>query len=477
MKTRVKNFLLLPVLLAALGLLPARPAAAQTFTTLHSFTNNPDGATPVAGLVLSGNTLYGTTAGGGNAGNGTVFAVNVNGLGYTNLYRFTGGSDGATPRDGLILSGNTLYGTTESGGTNGNGAIFSLNTNGTGFVKLYSFTGYTGFFPSVNSDGANPYAGLILSGSTLYGTAFNGGTNGFGTVFAINTDGTGFTNIYNFTAGNNGTVPHDGGAPFGGVILLGNTLYGTTQGGGLGSGVVFSVKTNGTGIVPLHVFTSPPSDGQLPEAGLASSGNTLYGTAFGGGRSSAGMLFAVNTDGSGYTNLYSFTAVNPSTGTNIDGTGPSAGLILSGGTLYGTARYNGFLRDGTVFAVSTNGTAFTNLYNFSGGSDGAYPMAGLTLSGTTLYGTTSSGGSAGDGTVFSLSLLPVNAQQLTIHLSGTNAVLTWSAGATGYTLGFATNLVPPIAWNTNLPAPAVINGNNTVTNPISGTQKFYRLSQ
>jgi uncharacterized repeat protein (TIGR03803 family) len=104
----------------------------------------------VAGLVLSGNTLYGTTAGGGNAGNGTVFAVNINGLGYTNLYRFTGGSDGATPRDGLILSGNTLYGTTEYGGTNGNGAIFSLNTNGTGFVKLYSFTAYTGFFPSVN---------------------------------------------------------------------------------------------------------------------------------------------------------------------------------------------------------------------------------------------------------------------------------------------------------------------------------------
>jgi hypothetical protein len=74
-------------------------------------------------------------------------------------------------------------------------------------------------------------------------------------------------------------------------------------------------------------------------------------------------------------------------------------------------------------------------------------------------------------------LLTGGAQQLTINLSGTNAILTWSAGATGYTLGVATNLVPPVVWNTNLPAPTVINGNNTVTNSISGTQKFYRLSQ
>ena len=50
------------------------------------------------------------------------------------------------------------------------------------------------------SDGSYPYAGLILSGNTLYGTTIDGGSSGNGTVFAVNTDGTGFTNLHSFTA-------------------------------------------------------------------------------------------------------------------------------------------------------------------------------------------------------------------------------------------------------------------------------------
>jgi len=72
-------------------------------------------------LILSGNTLYGTTASGGSSGNGTVFAVNTDGSVFTNLYSFTGGNDGGAPRAGLILSGNTLYGTTTGGGSSGYG--------------------------------------------------------------------------------------------------------------------------------------------------------------------------------------------------------------------------------------------------------------------------------------------------------------------------------------------------------------------
>jgi uncharacterized repeat protein (TIGR03803 family) len=105
-------------------LLVAASAPAQTFTTLYSFTayaydssinrfTNSDGALPYAGLILSGSTLYGTAAGGGTNGNGTVFAVNTDGTGFKNLYSFTAdpypytNSDGANPRAELILSGNT----------------------------------------------------------------------------------------------------------------------------------------------------------------------------------------------------------------------------------------------------------------------------------------------------------------------------------------------------------------------------------
>src|SRR5438093_3601136 len=94
-----------------LGVLLAASAPAQTFTTLHSFTTTPgtpatnsDGANPQARLVLSGNTLYGTASGGGGSGFGTVFAVNTNGTGFTNLHSFKAttatNSDGHTPYDG-----------------------------------------------------------------------------------------------------------------------------------------------------------------------------------------------------------------------------------------------------------------------------------------------------------------------------------------------------------------------------------------
>src|SRR2546425_1152833 len=118
MKTRIKNLFLPPTLIAGLGLMLAGQVTAQTFTTLHSFTGS-DGAVPLAGLILSGNTLYGTARDGGSGGNGTVFAVNTDGTGFTNLYSYTftqyyTNSDGADPH-GLILSGNTLYGTTYGG--------------------------------------------------------------------------------------------------------------------------------------------------------------------------------------------------------------------------------------------------------------------------------------------------------------------------------------------------------------------------
>jgi uncharacterized repeat protein (TIGR03803 family) len=99
MKTRLKNLFLLPALIAGLGLIPAGRVTAQTLTALHSFTavadnssgyqTNSDGAYPYAGLILSGNTLYGTAASGGSSDNGTVFAVNTDGTGFTTLHTFT----------------------------------------------------------------------------------------------------------------------------------------------------------------------------------------------------------------------------------------------------------------------------------------------------------------------------------------------------------------------------------------------------
>src|SRR6266478_1956207 len=174
--SRNTHRLLLPALTVALGLVMTSQVTAQTFTKLYGFTGGNDGSAPYAGLILSSNTLYGTTAFGGSSGNGTVFAVNTDGSGFTNLYGFTDGDDGGIPTASLILSGNTLYGTTTAGGGSGNGTVFAVNTDGSGFANLYRFTG--------GNDGGDPNAGLILSSNTLYGTAAGGGSSGNGTVFS-----------------------------------------------------------------------------------------------------------------------------------------------------------------------------------------------------------------------------------------------------------------------------------------------------
>lgn len=179
------------VLMAGLGLTPFGRVTARTFTNLHNFKAGvkTDGFEPYASLIILDNTLYGATYLGGS-NNGTVFAVKTDGTGYTNVYAFTSvGNDGRKPHGELVVSGNTLYGTTEAGGSPGAGNVFKVNTDGSGFLNLHSFTGLGG-------DGGGPDGGLVISGSTLYGTTVS-------TVFKINMNGLGFTNLHIFTGGTN----------------------------------------------------------------------------------------------------------------------------------------------------------------------------------------------------------------------------------------------------------------------------------
>jgi len=465
MKMSTKIPFIHSVLTTVLGLMLAGRVTAQTFTNLHNFSSG-DGVNPHAGLVLSGDILYGTAYAGGSAGLGTVFAVNTDGTGFTNLHNFDG--DGSLPACTLVLSGNRLYGTARDGdtGPEHKGTVFALNIDGTGFTNLYSFTG--------GSDGAYPNAGLVLSGNTLYGTADGGGSNGVGTVFKINTDGTDFTVVYSFIGPTYSSS--DGAYPLAALIVSDNTLYGTTGGGGiLGLGVVFRVNTDGTGFTNLHSFTGMNGEGGLPQAQLLLLSNRLYGTTLTEGGSGAGTVFSINVDGTAFTTLHSFSG-----GSN--GTLPDAALILSGNSLFGTTFRGGSAGNGTVFKISTDGTGFATIYGFTASStnaagiytnsDGGLPSEGLVLSKNTLYGMASYGGSSNSGTVFSIFIQP----QLTIIPAAANVILTWPTNYVGFNLQSTTTLVAPI-WTTNSPAPVVVNGQNTVTNPISGTQQFFRLSQ
>lgn len=459
MNTCVIRFSFQLALIVCLGLILADWATAQSFTILHNFSGYPnDGDSPYASLTLSGNTLYGTTESGGSSppGLGTVFKINTDGNGYTVLNDFSNANHvafGQKPRAGLTVSGGKLYGTASQGGGASSGTVFKVNTDGT------SLTVIKDFISSV--DGGTPYCDLTLSGSTLYGTTHSGGTAGFGNVFKVNTDGSGYTVLKNFT-----NSP-DGADPYAGLTLSGNTLYGTTHNGGnsSGHGTVFKINTDGSGYTVLRKFENS-FDGHLPFAGLTLSGTDLYGTTEAAGTfgNTFGTVFKINTNGSGYTVLKSFT--------NIEGVDPRAGVTISGNTLYGTTHQGGSSGFGTVFKINTDGSGFTVLKNFTGSPDGANPQAALTISGTTLYGTTLNGGSFNLGAVFSLSLAP----PLKITLSGMNVVLTWPTNWSGFTLQSTTNLAPS-AWFAVAPLPVVVSGQNAVTNPISRAQQFYRLSQ
>jgi uncharacterized repeat protein (TIGR03803 family) len=335
------------------------PSIGGVEVILHSFTGSGgDGASPHAGLVIdaSGN-LYGTTTSGGADGYGTVFTVPSGGGVEATLYSFTGsGSDGARPEAGLILDGSgNLYGTTASGGAYGYGTIFKLPSGGGLEAILYDFTGSGG-------DGASPQASLVMDASgNLYGTTGGGGANGYGTVFKLSSGGGTEVALYSFSSS-------DGAEPFAGLILDGSgNLYGTTAlGGSYGSGTAFELVNNsGTyGEKILHNFIGTGGDGNNPDAGLiADSSGNLYGTTFSGGSSTHGTVFElVNTPaGTVYSTTVALaSAPNPGTAGNpisITVTisspipnEPATGTVglYNGATLLATQRVAG----GTSFSFS-----------------------------------------------------------------------------------------------------------------------------
>jgi uncharacterized repeat protein (TIGR03803 family) len=261
-------------------------------TVLHNFAGEPDGFGPEYGLLNAKGTLYGTTANGGTSDDGTVFAITPAGS-ETVLHSFTGAPDGAHPKSALIDVDGTLYGTTFYGGANcsshgGCGTVFTITPSGAESV-LYSFKG--------GSDGEYPtQAPLLDVNGTLYGTTKRGGANNLGTVFSITTSGA-ETVLHSFGGGKDGIYP------YGGLIDVKGTLYGMTSNGGSvscgrryggipGCGTVFKTTTSGDETV-LHSFGSP-KDGKYPYGGLINVKGTLYGTATAGGTHDAGIVFTLS---------------------------------------------------------------------------------------------------------------------------------------------------------------------------------------
>jgi len=263
-----------------------------------------------------------------------------------------------------------------------------------------------GFCSQANcADGFHPNDALIMDAEgNLYGTTLQGGAydlciGGCGTAFKLSPSGI-ETVLHSF--GDNAT---DGQSPISELIMdTDGNLYGTTYAGGAyGVGTVFELSPAGTETI-LHSFRKKNGkDGYTPYAGLImdAEGN-LYGTTYAGGAHGQGTVFELSSSGI-ETILHSFA------GHETDGAHPLAGLTMDAkGNLYGTTVGGGDYKGchggcGTVFEVSAGGTE-TILHSFAKkGNDGRGPSAGLIMDASgNLYGTTDLGGAHFYGTVFEL---------------------------------------------------------------------------
>jgi uncharacterized repeat protein (TIGR03803 family) len=427
----------------------AKLASAQSiaFTNLYFFSatdfstgSNIDGAIPYSGVILVSNALYGTTYLGGQYGDGVLYKLV--GTNLTVLHNFNGAIDGSEPQSDLLLISNSLYGTASLAGPERGGTIFRYDLNSSNFTVIDDFgnAAFTG--PSE----------LFYTNGVFYGTAASGPIYGDGVIFAAPLGGGSVTDLFDFGY-TDGTYPAPI-TPGNGVLKVDDIFYGTTTEGGTGGGGTV-YKLSGGNLVVLQAFTNSA----YPQYRLVLSGNTLFGMTEQGGDNSSGSIFRVNTDGSAYTNLYSFDYYP-------QGANPQRSLTMANGVLYGTAAQGGAVSGagGVVFQINPDGTGYTVLHSFASfGIEGNYPESDIFVSGNNLYGTTSTGGPGKSGGVFMITLSP----PAMLDLKKINGSLVLSWANTNYSLQFTTNL--------NTSFTTIAGATSPYTNQFDGMQKFFRL--
>ena len=349
-------------------------AHAGTFQTLYSFSGgNNDGSSPQDTLTFKNGSLYGTTERGGPNDAGTVFSFSLQSGTETIITT----QMGSLPFSPVTFADGKIFGTT-SAADNGEGNIFSINPLN-GVVKDLAQ------FPPGPSL-ADP-SGLTLFGNTLYGTTVSGGGPYYvGTIFSYNLKTKTAASLYTFTGGSDGIEPI-------GLTEHKGALYGVTlRGGANADGTVYKFDPATNTKTILHSFAGA-ADGSYPN-GIAFGDNSIYGTALFGGANGQGTIFKMDPVSGAVTVLYSFTG-------GANGCLPFGKPVLYKAHIYSpTSSCGDVANQGTLFDYSIAAKTLTILHTFSNGPDGVQPAGSLILVNGTMYGTTSFGGSNNGGTIF-----------------------------------------------------------------------------
>ena len=297
---------------------------------LHRFSNGETRGWVSRELTLAGDRLYGTTDGDGEHKKGTVFAVNTDGSNFTVLHSFKDDlKDGTRPRGKLVVQGTNLYGVTHFGGSgeDSEGTVYAMNTDGSGFRLLHSFEYEKGCAP----------ANLWLHKDTLYGVTSEGGNDDVGVAFSIATDGTEFRVLHHLSLSDR-TRWFDLAAYEDSVLAIG---AGVVRRSPMDISALFALDMQTGRLRVLHEFVGGADDGhRLNDARLV--GDTIFGTTDGGGPANCGTVFSIQTDGSNFRLLHAF---DKKTGMSPEG------VTIAGSTLYGATPLHDGKNRGTVYSL------------------------------------------------------------------------------------------------------------------------------
>jgi len=317
--------------------------------TLVNF-DGTDGEYPYGGLIVdAAGDLFGTTDQGGANGQGTVFEITNTGTGYASTPITLTNFDGTTGGGLIADATGDLLGTTATGGANTEGSVFEITEAGGGYAGTPTTLASFDF-----ADGYNPVGSLLADGAgDLFGTTWSGGANGNGAVFEIAMTTGGYASTPALLASFNNT---DGAIPLAGLAAdTAGDLFGTTStGGAYGDGTVFELAKTAGGYAnaPTTLVSFDGTDGVDPVAGLIVDGvGDLFGTTYLGGAYGDGTVFEIVKSAGSYastpTTLVSFNT--------FGGGKPTAGLIAdAAGDLFGTVG-GGASNEGSVFELSDTG--------------------------------------------------------------------------------------------------------------------------
>jgi uncharacterized repeat protein (TIGR03803 family) len=343
---------------------------------LNSFTSyNLTGWSP-QGITIHENKIYGTDLYTVPMAAGALYTANTDGSGYSVIIPFdwTGVGQLAKP----VIYENRIYGVTENGSVT-HGRIYTANTNGSGYDIIHNFNG---------TEGSQSRSEVVIEDNKLFGATRFGGVNNEGVLYSANTDGSNFNVLHSFSAISGGTAIT---AP----VFNNGILYGAIFGGPANYGVIYKFDLLSSLYTPIHFFND--TDGAYPYSSPIIYNDSLYGTTYLGGSGAGGVVYKLDLTTDIFEVLYNFDL-------NVDGSQSQSPPFIYGNKIYVTVAGGGTAFGALLGRMNLDGSNYEHLHSFDTTLEGNSPINSLCTDGLKLYGICNQGGGNAGGTLFSYGL-------------------------------------------------------------------------